>query len=199
LRLETELPIEVELGCGDGLFMVDRASANRDWFHLGLDIREQFLKPGRQEAAVRGLTNVALDTCNLIVDIEHLFSSVRVSRFFINFPDPFFKRRQHHRRWLTEQGLDALVSALHPGGELIYQSDVWDPTVEALGLFELNQSLQNTFGSFSFSRQPLVEQQTSREQTCLRQGRKIWRLKYRKRPVRERDQSALPSALEPSV
>ncbi len=181
LQLPKTGALEIDLGCGDGAFTIARAQAEAGAFILGLDIRDAFIEPGLLDIAEKGLSNARLETCNLIVDAEHLFPVARVRRFYINFPDPFFKRRQRHRRWLSEETLLPLVRALEPGGELIYQSDVWEPTVEAMGLFELCGELENQDGTFCFAKQRVVEQWTSREQACLEEGRPIWRLRYRRR------------------
>jgi tRNA (guanine-N7-)-methyltransferase len=180
LELPERVPIEIDLGCGDGEFTIARAKAERSAFVLGLDIRERFIGPGIAAIAESGLRNARLETCNLIVDAEHLFPRARVRRFFINFPDPFFKRRQHHRRWLSEETLAGVVQGLELGGELIYQSDVWELTVEAMGFFELSASLRNVDGAFCFAKERVVEQWTSRERACLDEGRPIWRLRYRR-------------------
>lgn len=183
LRLPDRGPLEIDLGCGDGAFTVARAESDPQTFVLGLDIREMFIEPGVCAIADKGLANARLETCNLIVDAEHLFPAGRVRRFFINFPDPFFKRRQHHRRWLNDETLSHLVRALEPRGELIYQSDVWEPTIEALGYLELCDELENIDGAFCFAKGRVVEQWTSRERACLEEGRPIWRLRYRRRGV----------------
>ena len=172
--------LEVELGCGDGLFLVARALRRPETFFCGIDIRDTFLAPGRETIAELGLPNVLLETANLHVDLHELFPAQRVDRFFVNFPDPFFKRKQQQRRWLDAAALTVLLDALRPGGEFIYQTDVWDCAVEALGLLELAPSLENNCGAFTFSRDKLVDEQTSREKSCLERGLKIWRLAYRK-------------------
>lgn len=180
-----ELPggrhIEIELGCGDGLFIVERARRRPDGLFYGIDIRDELLDVGRRVIAQLALKNVRLEPANLIVDAAGLFAPARVSRFFINFPDPYFKRRQRNRRWFDAETLDLLVRALQDGGELIYQSDVWDPAIEALGLLELHLELENACGAFTFSRERLVEQHTSRERACEQEGRKIWRMRFVKR------------------
>lgn len=183
LPLPSSGPLEVELGCGDGLFMVERAMRDPEVFFVGIDIRDSFLAAGRARLAELSLPNLALETANLIVDLPNLFPASRVRRFFINFPDPFFKRRQHHRRWLNADAVESLVMALQDGGEIIYQSDVWEPTIEALALFSLHRGLQNDFGEFSFAKERLVHDKTSREKACERQGRTIWRMRFSRRVV----------------
>lgn len=175
--------VEVELGCGDGLFVVRRALHQRGGQFIGLDIRTEVLERGRRVVRRLGLANVMLEAGNFMVDLAQLFPPDSVTRFWINFPDPWFKRRHHNRRWLGASATDALARLLRPGGLLLYQSDVWEPTLAALGLFETHPLLRNTAGEFSFTRQRLAEERTSRELACERRGLKIWRLSFERREV----------------
>ncbi|MBK8481656.1 MAG: methyltransferase domain-containing protein [Proteobacteria bacterium] len=181
LRLAEGAEVEVELGCGDGFFLVRRALQHPTRHFVGLDIRADILERGRRVARRLGLSNLALEASNFLVDLPRLFPPERVLRFWINFPDPLFKRRQRNRRWLGPATTDALVIALRPGGLLLHQSDVWEPTLEALGLFETHPLLCNTAGEFSFARERLAEERTSRELACERRGLKIWRLGFERR------------------
>jgi tRNA (guanine-N7-)-methyltransferase len=170
--------VEVDLGCGDARFLIERARSHPDRLFVGLDIREEFLQYGLEEVARLELDNVQLCTSNLIVDLEQMFDDGRVHRFHINFPDPWFKARQHNRRWLDEQSLDHLVRSLEEGGELFFQSDVWSLTIEALSLLEANPGLYNACGEWTFLRESPFEERSSRELACLEAKMQIWRLLF---------------------
>lgn len=180
LALPAGRAVEVELGCGDARFTLERAAAEPGALFVGLDIREEFLGVAREEVARLGLDNVLLAATNLIVDAELLFEPGRLRRIHINFPDPWFKARQKNRRWFDERTLPALERALQPGGELLYQTDVWDLALDALGLLEGSDALANTAGPWTFLRRPPFPQQTNREVACLEEGKPIWRMLFRK-------------------
>jgi len=180
LALPPGVRVEVELGCGDGRFITQRARLHPDRHLVGLDIREVFLDDARElavELAGAVPDNLTLAEANLIVDAGRLFPPGRVSRFYINFPDPWFKRRQHNRRWLTVRTLDHLVRALDHRGQIFFQSDVWDLGLQALGLLELHPGLQNKNGPWTFHKtgNPF-EVTSSRENACEEEGLKIWRM-----------------------
>ena len=173
--------VVVELGCADARFLIElaRHRAPPNTLHLGLDIRLAFIEEGLAAAAELG--NVRLETCNLIVDTPHLFAPGRVAEFYINFPDPWFKRRQQNRRWLTSETLDHLVRALRPGGRIFFQSDVWTVALEALGLFERHDALHNDCGAWTWLRENPYPARSTRELLCLRDGLPIWRLLFVRR------------------
>ena len=181
LELPARTPLEVELGCGDARFIIQRARLHPDRHFVGLDIRDVFLEDAlelAEELAGSMPPNLTLAEANLIVDAGRLFLHGRVARFYINFPDPWFKRRQHNRRWLTIQTLDHLVRALAHRGEVFFQSDVWDMALEALGLLELHPGLQNENGPWTFHRGNPYEVRSSRELACQEEGLKIWRMLF---------------------
>jgi tRNA (guanine-N7-)-methyltransferase len=171
--------VEVELGCGDARFLIELARENPDALYVGLDIRDEFLDFGRQEIDRLELHNVTLERSNLIVDLDHLFFPGRVRRFYVNFPDPWFKPRHQNRRWLTEDRVPCLVRALRRRGEILYQTDVWELALEALALFEGAGALTNEAGDWCFLRGPNpFGVRSSREQACEEERRPIWRLLF---------------------
>jgi tRNA (guanine-N7-)-methyltransferase len=177
-----ELPrgprLEVELGCGDARFLIELAREEPDRLFVGLDIRDEFLEFGRREIERLGLDNVQLHLCNLIVDLDRLFEVGRVSRFYINFPDPWFKARQHNRRWLDDEAVEHLVTALEERGEIFFQSDVWDLSLEALSALEASEALHNAAGEWTFTRDNPYGVRSSREVACEEASAPIWRLRF---------------------
>ena len=182
LDLPDQPVLEVELGCGDGQFLVSRSQIHPERFFLGFDIRKKLLQLAMEDIQRQGLKNVQLYPSNLMVDLDQLFPPNRVHRFYINFPDPWFKQSHHNRRWLTAEALTGLVNALGQAGEIFFQSDVWSLAIEALALFEGNQRLRNTCGEWTFLRCNPFAAHSSRERTCLADGRAIWRLLFSHRP-----------------
>ncbi|MCC6747176.1 MAG: hypothetical protein IT371_05915 [Deltaproteobacteria bacterium] len=181
LALPAGPAVEAELGCGDARFLIERARSEPDRLFVGIDIRELFLADARRSVAELRLDNVQLEVANLIVDADTLFPAGRVSRFHINFPDPWFKRRQQNRRWLTAETLAALVRALRPGGELHYQSDVWPLLLEAFALLEGQPELANVCGEWTFCKtNPFEPARSQRELDCDALGRPYWRLLFRR-------------------
>jgi tRNA (guanine-N7-)-methyltransferase len=170
--------VEVELGCGDAAFLIGRAQRHPDRLFLGLDIREKFLLPARAEVERLGLENLQLEISNLIVDSDRLFPPRRVHRFYVNFPDPWFKRRHQNRRWLTSESVGQLAASLVRGGEVFFQSDVWTLALEALALLEGCALLANTRDEWTFLRENPFKSQSSRERDCLAAGLPVWRMLF---------------------
>jgi tRNA (guanine-N7-)-methyltransferase len=178
LELPNDAVVDVELGCGDAQFIIDLAQKYPDRIFIGIDIREEFLNKGRKCIDRLGLTNIHLHTSNLIVDSNRLFIPNRVNRFYINFPDPWFKQRQHNRRWLNVESLDHLINCLSLTGQIFFQSDVWSISLEALALFEANRLLTNRCGEWTFLRENPFSVRSTRERLCVEENLPIWRMLF---------------------
>jgi tRNA (guanine-N7-)-methyltransferase len=168
-------PVEVELGCGDGQFLFERAAARPEGYYLGVEIRREWVERIR----ARGAANVNAVLANLLGGRAR-FAPGSVTRFFVNFPDPLFKRRQQRRRWLDAQMAAELRDALRPGGEIFFQSDVFEPALDALSVLESTDGLVNTAGAWRFARKNPFTARSRREAWCEARDLRIWRLLFRK-------------------
>lgn len=120
------VPLEVDLGCGDGLFLAAVAGANPSKNFLGIE-----RMPGRVRSACRkiesaGLSNVRVLEVEISYAVRHLLPAGSVAAFYLMFPDPWPKRRHSPRRIVTEAFLAALHRALISGGTLRIVTDEID-------------------------------------------------------------------------
>jgi tRNA (guanine-N7-)-methyltransferase len=116
-------PLEVDLGCGDGTFLVARAEQNPARDFLGFD-----RLPGRARAAGRKigqlcLTNARIVRWEILSGIQQLLPPASVDVFHLLFPDPWPKRRHENRRVVTPEFFSAIARALKPEGELRMATD----------------------------------------------------------------------------
>ena len=80
------------------------------------------------------------------VDMGRLFADGSVRRFFLNFPDPWFKSRQHKRRVIGPALMADVARALAPGGELFVQTDIFALALEAMAALEEAPAFVNVDG-----------------------------------------------------
>ena len=186
LTLPTDREIEVEIGCADAQFLFERAEQAKAQgvtrCEVGLEIRQEFIEPVTALAQKRGL-DVRAFFSNVSVDLPYYFARGQVARFFINFPDPYFKRKQHKRRVMADELIADIWGALAPGGELFFQSDVWDLALDAMETIEGQDALfTNAAGPWSFWKDGNPYGcRSRREQGCAEEGLPVWRILYRRR------------------
>lgn len=116
-------PMEIDLGCGDGTFLIEMAQHYPERNFIGV---ERLL--GRVRGVCRriqelGLTNVKVLRLESEYTVEWLLTHHCVSRLHLLCPDPWPKARHHKRRLVQQPFLNSLHQALIPSGEFLFKTD----------------------------------------------------------------------------
>ena len=119
-------PLEVDLGCGDGSFLVATAEANPNRDFLGIERLVGRVRRVCRKIRRHGLTNARVLRVESSYAVQHLFPPASVEAFHLQFPDPWPKRRHWHRRVVTDDFLGAVHRALVPEGTLRVATDQID-------------------------------------------------------------------------
>jgi tRNA (guanine-N7-)-methyltransferase len=174
--------LEVELGAAEAHFLIDRAHQDPTAVFVGVEIRRELVEAVNAACAVGGPANVRSVFANMSVDMGRLFADGSVRRFFLNFPDPWFKSRQHKRRVIGPGLMAEIERALAPGGELYVQTDIFALALDAMAALEglSEASFVNVAGAWTFVRESPYEAKSRRERQCESEGVRVWRLLYRR-------------------
>ena len=117
-----EAPLYVELGTGKGDFISQMAECEPGVNFIGIEAQQDVLYAAAKKVAAMELKNVRLLVFD-IHEIERIFAPGEVDRFFLNFCDPWPKKR-HYKRRLTYRGfLEKYRHLLKKGGELHFKTD----------------------------------------------------------------------------
>ncbi len=172
--------LEVELGCAEAHFLLDRAAAEPQALLVGVEIRRELVEAVNADCERRGLTNLRSVFANMSVDLPRLFADASVRRFFLNFPDPWFKSRQHKRRVIGPGLIAELARALEPGGELYVMTDIFALALDAMAALEESPFYESATEPWTFARANPYGAKSRRERQCESEGAPIWRLLYRR-------------------
>jgi tRNA (guanine-N7-)-methyltransferase len=178
LALRPGCPVEVELGSAEAQFLMERASEDPGRNFVGVEIRRDLVELSNRRCREQGLAQVQSVFANVSVDLPRLFEPGSVSRFFVNFPDPWFKQRQRKRRVVNEDLIDQLAALLTSTGEIHVATDIFDIALDAMAALERSR-LRNLREPWSFLRASRFGARSWRERHCEADGIKIWRLAYR--------------------
>ena len=135
--------MELEVGSGNGHFLVERAAAVPARLVVGIDLRGNRCHKAIRKADGLGLQNVVVCRGRA----EELLAGVapgRISVLHIYFPDPWPKSRHRRRRFLQAPMLIEAARVLVPGGMLAFATDFFDYFVQARVLIAASDN-------FSFS------------------------------------------------
>jgi tRNA (guanine-N7-)-methyltransferase len=116
-------PLEVDLGCGDGSFLVAIAERNPGRDFLGIE-----RLAGRVRSACRRIERARLRNARVLrleisYVVERLLPANSVTAFHLMFPDPWPKRRHASRRLVTENFLASMHRALKAEGTVRVSTD----------------------------------------------------------------------------
>ncbi len=128
-------PLEADLGCGRGRFLLARAALAPGSNFIGVDLLSRRLGKFDLRAAARGLTNIRLLQGDVRYALEHFFPPASLSVAYLLFPDPWPKHRHHARRMLQPSFMDLLHRALAAGGLFHFATDHQDYFDAALKIF----------------------------------------------------------------
>ena len=91
-------PVDVvEIGAGNGMFVVELATKYPDKTFVALDVKGDRLQHGAYKAAERGLGNVFFVRARAD-QIDELFEPGSLEQIWLTFPDPFPKKGSAGRR-----------------------------------------------------------------------------------------------------
>ncbi|GLY10311.1 tRNA (guanosine(46)-N7)-methyltransferase TrmB [Pseudobacillus badius] len=131
-------PIYIEVGTGKGQFVTEMAKAHPDVNFIGVELYESVIVTALDRLIEAELPNVKL----LNADARNLaqyFAKGDVSRVYLNFSDPWPKKR-HDKRRLTYRTFLKLYEDIMPdGGEIHFKTD-------NQGLFEYSLQSFSAYG-----------------------------------------------------
>ena len=112
----------VEVGCGKGKFTAETAAANPDVLLIAVERCREAMVVAMEKAQAMGLKNVFYIDMD-VAAMEEIFAPGEINRLFVNFPDPW-PRKKNAKRRLTHRGfLYKYCQVVTPGGEIHFKTD----------------------------------------------------------------------------
>lgn len=116
-------PSVLEIGFGDGRFTAWLAKAHPEWNILGAEVSAASLARAWRRMRREGIRNVRLYHGEGRFALRNLFAEESLQRVYVNFPDPWPKKRHWENRLLKEDFFRLLSTRLLPGGSLLLTTD----------------------------------------------------------------------------
>ncbi|MDQ7028575.1 MAG: hypothetical protein Q9O62_01725 [Ardenticatenia bacterium] len=123
-RFLLEAPVEIEIGAGDGRFILEWAEQHPDRHFLAFEIRLKHVKRVYAGVVERGLDNLWVCDDDARGVLLNIVPSNTVEVVHLLMPDPWWKKRQARRRLISPYMLDVLAAVLKPGGIFRFETDV---------------------------------------------------------------------------
>lgn len=114
--------IVLDIGCGAGNFLTRMAAANLNFNFIGIELKYKRLFKAAQKIIKNGINNAKLIRTRA-EDINFFFEDGSISAIFINFPDPWPKKRHQKNRLINKEYTKSLMKLLKKDGLLFFQTD----------------------------------------------------------------------------
>lgn len=131
-------PVEVELGAGDGSFIVQYAALHPEHNYIAVERLLGRLRKIDRKGSRAGLANLRCIRLEAAYVTEFLLPRQSVRAFHIYFPDPWPKRRHHKHRLVNTRFTTLLEQALEPHGVVYVRTDDANYFEQITGAFRSN-------------------------------------------------------------
>ncbi|MDZ5472567.1 tRNA (guanosine(46)-N7)-methyltransferase TrmB [Bacillus sp. 31A1R] len=131
-------PLHIEIGTGKGRFLLGMAKANPDINYIGIELYESVIVSALDRLIEEELPNFKLMNVNA-VDLRDFFEKGDVDRVYLNFSDPWPKKRHEKRRLTYQSFLKIYEDILVDKGEIHFKTD-------NQGLFESSLMSYSEYG-----------------------------------------------------
>jgi len=173
-------PVEIEVGFGKGLFLVNAGVAQSGTNFFGIEIVRKYQLYAATRIALRQLTNVKTTCSDAKLVLRELVVPGSVAAVHVYFPDPWWKSRHKKRLLFTPDFADSVWQVLAPEGILHFVSDVADYFAMVTGILTTMPGFQAVPAPDATDPKHDMDYLTNFERKFRKEGRPIYRSKYLK-------------------
>jgi tRNA (guanine-N7-)-methyltransferase len=116
-------PLVVDLGCGNGRFLIGSAVWRPTHDHLGIDVLPVVIRYATRRANQRGLSNIRFAVLDGKQFLQRYLPPGSASEIHCYHPQPYYNPREVYKRLITPEFLALVHRTLVPGGQFFIQSD----------------------------------------------------------------------------
>jgi tRNA (guanine-N7-)-methyltransferase len=128
-------PVEVELGSGDGSFLLEYARQHPEWNLVGVERLLGRLRKLDRQGRRAGLRNLRLIRLEASYLVRYLLPPASVEALHVYFPDPWPKRKHRKHRLVNAAFVAAAEAVLRPGGTVYLRTDDSDYFAQMQSVF----------------------------------------------------------------
>ncbi|GAX91237.1 tRNA (guanosine(46)-N7)-methyltransferase TrmB [Effusibacillus lacus] len=115
-------PLHIEIGTGRGQFLATMASLHPEINYVGIEKFPEVIIRAHEKKVAQNASNEAL-VCFDATNILEIFGESEVDRIYLNFSDPWPKKKHADQRLTSRVFLAKYRQILKPGGEIHFKTD----------------------------------------------------------------------------
>jgi tRNA (guanine-N7-)-methyltransferase len=170
-------PRVVDLGCGNGRYLIGSALARPDRDHLGVDLVQVAIDHAAHRSNQRGLRNVRFVTGDANLWLFERLAPDSADEIHVYHPQPYYEIADISRRLLTAEFLERTWIVLRRDGVLVLQTDnkaYWSYLLQAVAKHFDPEVIPGPWPDAPRGR-------TRREIIARGRGLTVWRMAARRR------------------
>jgi tRNA (guanine-N7-)-methyltransferase len=171
-------PVEIEVGFGKGLFLLNVSGRRPATNFLGIEIERKYVLLTADRLVRRGVNNVRLACTDAHWLLRECVPAESLAAVHVYFPDPWWKKRHHKRRLLTAEFAVECARVVRPGGSLHFASDVAEYFAETKAMLDDSDAWKAI--AWPTPAEPCDDEDylTNFERKYRKEGRAIYRALY---------------------
>jgi len=123
IEFDLARPLEIEVGCGKGRFLTERAKAHPDCDFLGIERMLDRVRLFDGKCRRAGIANAKVLRLEALYTFHYLLPAHHARTVYVFFPDPWPKKKHRSHRLFGRLFLDALWKRLEIGGRIEFATD----------------------------------------------------------------------------
>jgi tRNA (guanine-N7-)-methyltransferase len=171
-------PVEVEVGMGKGLFLLNSAVGRPDTNFFGIEIVRKYQLYATSRFAVRELKNAKTVCAAAGWVFQNFIATASVSAVHVYFPDPWWKAKHKKRRVFSPQFAAEAARITRVGGKLLIATDVEEYFGVMTGIVRAMPAYRELGSETSTGTLEEAGYQTNFERKARQKGTPVWRAQF---------------------
>jgi tRNA (guanine-N7-)-methyltransferase len=171
-------PVEIEVGMGKGLFLLNTAIVRSETNFFGIEIARKYQLYATTRFAVRNLSNVKTVCADAKWVFRNYVPAGSVAAVHVYFPDPWWKARHKKRRVFSPEFAADAARVLKVGGKLLIATDVEEYFGVMTGIVRAMPAYRELFTETSTAPVEEAGYQTNFERKARLKGTPVWRAEF---------------------
>jgi len=173
-------PLNLEVGFGNGKFLIEIAALNPQLNFFGIDFYHKGIRKLASRIDKLQLQNIRILYGDARDRIPRVFEPDQLDSIFINFPDPWPKKRHIKRRLIKPNFISMLTSKVTADGRIHLATDSEPYASEMMQYLSDATGLKNCYGSGKFREHREDFPQSKYERNFINAGDKIFYLEFQR-------------------
>ena len=174
-------PVALDIGAGMGETILALARENPENDYLAVEVHSPGIGRLLRGIVKFGLSNIRIINHDVVEVANRQLPAESLGAIYINFPDPWPKKRHHKRRLVQPDFISRLVTLMKTEGQLYLATDSQDLAEHILAVCDAEPGLINQAGPGNFAPRPLWRPLTKFEQRAQQLNHRVWELIYCRR------------------